>query len=63
MDPESVRSLIPELTGELPVEPATGLLAATVDWDVPRDVLKRLMGMIPGVLAAVELGEILGQSA
>jgi hypothetical protein len=36
MDPESVRSLIPELTGELPVEPATGLLAATVDWDVPR---------------------------
>ncbi|MEV0824315.1 hypothetical protein [Nonomuraea rubra] len=63
-DPEQVKEIVPQVAGELPAALATELLAATVDWDdAPRDVLARLAGTIPGVLAAVQVGELLAESA
>ncbi|MEO3885336.1 hypothetical protein [Nonomuraea sp. B5E05] len=52
-----------EVTSDLPADLAAELLAATVDWDDPRDVLARLAGTAGGVLAAVETGEALATSA
>ncbi|MFC7104739.1 hypothetical protein ACFQQB_32385 [Nonomuraea rubra] len=59
-----MKEIVPQVAGELPAALATELLAATVDWDdAPRDVLARLAGTVPGVLAAVQVGELLAGSA
>lgn len=63
MEHEPVGPMVAEVVDELPPDLAAEFLAATVDWDAPRDVLARLTGTIPGVLAAVEAGELLGASA
>ncbi|TDE39323.1 hypothetical protein E1295_32885 [Nonomuraea mesophila] len=53
-----------EVSADLPAGPAAELLAATVDWDDPADVLARLAGTpAGGVLAVVETGEALAVSA
>ncbi|MGP4096221.1 hypothetical protein [Nonomuraea sp. KM90] len=61
---EPMGAVVREVAGELPPDLVAELLAATVDWDdAPRDVLERLVRTVPGVLAAVETGEALGESA
>ncbi|TYB58387.1 hypothetical protein FXF51_37705 [Nonomuraea sp. PA05] len=64
MDPESARRPARAVVDELPEDLAAELLAAVVDWEHdPGDDLARLLGTIPGVLAAVEAGKSLAGSA
>ncbi|WP_043620771.1 hypothetical protein [Nonomuraea candida] len=62
-EPEAMAALVPEVAGRLPGDLAAELLAATVDWRSPREVLARLARSVPGVLAAVEAGRLLAESA
>ncbi|MEV0379943.1 hypothetical protein [Nonomuraea sp. NPDC050643] len=57
------REPVPNVAHDLPANLAAELLAATVDWDAPRAVLARLLPSIGGVLAAVEVGQALAESA
>ncbi|MEV5889814.1 hypothetical protein [Nonomuraea fuscirosea] len=55
--------IVPGLPDGLPPGLSAELLAGTVDWDAPRPALERLVATVPGVLSAVETGEILAESA
>jgi hypothetical protein len=65
VDLESARKAARAVVADLPAGLAAELLAATVDWEhgSERDDLARLLGTIPGVLAAVEVGKLLAESA
>jgi hypothetical protein len=63
LDQDTAAPAIHMVAGALPVDLQAELIAATMNWEDPRDALTRLVDRTAGgVLAAVEAGRVLGES-